>query len=419
MSPAGRNVALLWGAQLVSATGDALFLPCVAWLAGRASGGQIPVGVVVALATAPYLAGPFLGPLVDRVERRRLMVASDLLRAALLLTFAGLALAGGGAGVPVLYALALLLGLLSVPFQPARDALLPELVGDGGLLRWNAALQTSTQLAQVGGLFLGALLLSGGGADPAGEERRVLLLLAWDGASFLVSALALACIRLPAASRAARPPSGSYRAQMVAGWRGAVSDPVVRGLLVLTAVDNLAIMGPAIVGATLFVQQELGLPAAALARLDGAMAGGMLLASLACLRFSRRLPLAPTLFAAMTLDGLTYLPFGWLPPFSLALALILVHGACIPFLVVPRTTLLHLHVPAPRRGSVFALVGTTVAGMTAVSAALSGWVASVAGVGVLFLGAGVLGTACGVVGWLWLGRRLSDVGAARAQGGSA
>lgn len=413
MRRARWNASLLWGAQLISATGDALFLPCVAWLAGRASGSQVPVGVVVALATGPYLAGPFLGPLVDRVDRRALMVASDLLRAVTLLAFVGLALTWGGAGVTPLYALALVLGLLSVPFQPARDALLPDLVEGGSLPRWNAAMQISSQVAQVLGLFLGAWLLSGGG-DRAGEERRVLALLAWDGASFLLSALALAWMRLPSAARGPRAVSAGYWKTARVGWGLALRDPVVRGLLALTALDNLAIMGPAIVGATLFVQRELGLPAAALARFDGAMAVGMLLGSLAYLRLARRLPLAPTLLLAMGLDGLTYLPFYLLPTFDVALAAILLHGAAIPFLVVPRTSLLHLHVPAERRGQVFALVGVTVAGMTAVSAALSGAVAAALGPRALFLSAGVLGTLCGVLGWVWLGRRLSAAEAAAA-----
>ena len=85
------------------------------------------------------------------------------------------------------------------------------------------------------------------------------------------------------------------------------------------------------------------------------------------------------LLVAMFLDGLTYLPFVALTDIRWGWLAIGFHGLFIPFLVVSRTSLLHLHVPARRRGQVFALVGTTVAGMTAVSAVLSGWAASALG----------------------------------------
>ena len=79
--------------------------------------------------------------------------------------------------------------------------------------------------------------------------------------------------------------------------------------------------------------------------------------------------------------------------------------------MVARTSLLHRLVPAEHRGQVFALVGVTVAGMTALSAAASGWIASLAGARALFLGAGVLGAACGLLGFVWMGRRLRAIDA--------
>ena len=83
--------------------------------------------------------------------------------------------------------------------------------------------------------------------------------------------------------------------------------------------------------------------------------------------------------------------------------------------MVARTTLLHGHVPAERRGQVFALVGVTVAGMTALSALVSGAVAAAYGARALFLGAGVFGALCGLFGWIALAKRLG--GAARSAAG--
>jgi len=139
------------------------------------------------------------------------------------------------------------------------------------------------------------------------------------------------------------------------------------------------------------------------------MAVGMLAGALGIAAFGRRVALAPLLWLGMILDGLTYLPLAYLERFPLCLIAIAFHGMCIPAIVVSRTSLLHRHVPAERRGQVFALVGMTVAGMTALSALASGWVAEVFSARALFLGAGALGSLCGVVGLLLFGRLLRQV----------
>lgn len=409
---ARRNGVLLWAAQLVSATGDVVFLPALAWMAGRlgGDGAALTVGLALALATAPYLLlGPLAGALADRVDRRRLMVASDLARAAVLLGFTAWASAGGTPTPGLLVALGFLVGALSTPFAPARDALVPDLAPPAALARWNAAMQSSAQVAQVLGLVLGAWVLAAGptaGEASVHEQARVLALLAWDGASFVLSALLLLGLRLPPGARGPRVATGFVRT-LREGLAWARGDGVVRGLLLLTAIDNLAIMGPALVGATLLVQQTFGLPASALATFEAAMAGGMLLGALLLSALGPRLRLAPLLLVGMALDGLTYLPFAWIEDFHVGLVAIACHGLCIPAIVVARTSLLHLHVPPQRRGQAFGLVSMTVAGMTALSALACGWVAHVASPRALFLLAGLLGTACGVVGAWRLGGRLA------------
>lgn len=428
-APAGpaharRNGLLLGAATLVSATGDVVFLPALAWMAGRlgGDGAALTVGLALALATAPYLLlGPLAGALADRVDRRRLMVASDLARAAVLLGFVGWAQAGGTPTPGLLVALGFLVGALSTPFAPARDALVPDLAPGAALPRWNALLQSSAQVAQVLGLLLGAWVLAagpGGEEATAAEQARVLALLGWDGASFGLSALLLLAVRLPPGARGPRVGTGLVRT-LREGLAWARGDRVVRGLLVLTALDNLAIMGPALVGATLLVQQSFGLPASALATFEAAMAGGMLAGALLLSALGPRLRLVPLLLVGMALDGLTYLPFAWIEDFHVGLLAIACHGLCIPAIVVARTSLLHLHVPAQRRGQAFGLVSMTVAGMTALSALACGAVAHVASPRTLFLLAGLLGTACGVVGAWRLGRLLAGVEArARAPGGA-
>jgi DHA3 family macrolide efflux protein-like MFS transporter len=405
----GRNASLLWLAQFVSATGDAVFMPCLAWIAGRTGSSEAGVGTAVFLATIPYLVfGPLAGAWVDRANRRAVMVVSDLLRAALLLALPAVAAATGGMTFGLIVGTGILLATFSTPFLPARDALLPALIGGRSLSRWNAVMQTSGQLAMVVGLCLGGLLMAG--ADPSADElRRVEQVLQLDGATFLVSALLLLAMRVPGSERPAAPRRHLLR-DAGDGLVYAARDPVVGGLLLLTALNNLAIMGPAIVGAALLVQDVFALGPAHYAWFEGCMGAGMVAGSAVIAIRGRRWRMGTVVLWGMVLDGLTYLPFVWIADYRLALAAIVLHGVFIPFIVVGRTSLIQQHVPRERLGKVFALVNITVIGMTAISAALSGWIAQACGPQVLFGLAGGFGALSGVVGLFVLRKRLATVG---------
>jgi DHA3 family macrolide efflux protein-like MFS transporter len=404
----GRNVLLLWGGQLVSATGDALFLAGVQWLALAVTGRDAAVGGVGFALALPYLVvGPLAGVLADRFDRRRLMIASDLARAAVLLPLPWVARATGGPTFGLLCAVAVLVGTFSSPFAPARDALLPDLARGRPLLRWNAAFQTSAQVATILGLAVGGWLLSGETRSSPESVARVTNVLAYDGATFVVSAVTLCFLRLPRRVSTRTVSSPRVGAELREGLRYARTDPVVRPLLVLTALDNLAIMGPATVGALLLVTETFGLSAGHYAWFEAAMVLGMLLGSLTLARGAVTLSPGRLVLWGMVLDGLTYLPFVFLRDYALALVLIAVHGFFIPFIVVGRTTLLQAHVPEDRRGKVFALVALTVTGMTALSALFSGWIADLTSPHALFGIAGTFGALCGVVGLRRLGSRLA------------
>ena len=396
-----KNAILLWSGQFVSQMGDAVFTGAAAWLAATLRSDAAWTGIAVFAGAVPFLLlGPFAGAWVDRGDRRRIMVASDLVRAALLLGMP-FAMRATGMGFAWVVAIPFLLACASTPFLPARDALLPVLAEGRPLVRWNAAYQTSGQLATLVGLWLGGALLGGARGDP----EPVLFVIALDGATFLASAATLAFLVLPrSASRTDRPRGGGVWKDALEGLRDASRDPLLLGLLVLTALDNLAIMGPAIVGATLYVRDDLALGAGHLAWFEGTMALGYLVGALAIARFGGAWRKGRMILVGMLLDGLTYVPFYWVRSYPLALGLVFVHGLFIPWIVVGRTSLLQGHVPAGRAGKVFSLVHLTVAGMTALSALAAGWIAHATDAPTLFLVAGVFGAFCGLVGILTMPR---------------
>lgn len=387
--------------QFVSLMGDAVFAGAVAWLAKSITGRDDAVGLVVFVGTLPWLLlGPVAGAWVDRVDRRRAMVASDLARAAIL-GLLWLVARRGELTVPLLAGAAFFVAAASTPFVPARDALLPRLAEGRSLVRFNAVFQVGAQLAGLLGLWLGGLLLGTRAITDAAERGRVLDVLALDGLTFLVSAATLAALTLPTTpARANAGPRDGVLREAARGVAACVRDPLLLALLVLTALDNLAIMGPAIVGAAGFVHDDLGLEAGHFAWFEGAMASGYVVGAILVARFATGARKGPLILWGMVLDGLTYVPFFWVRSYALALPLIFLHGLFIPWIVVGRTTLIQQHVPEARRGQVFALVNLTVQGMTALSALVAGAIAQRAGAPTLFLLAGVFGTLCGVAGFV-------------------
>lgn len=391
-----RNLALLWSGQVVSEAGDTVFRIGALWLVLSATGSEGMTGLVAAAAYLPVLLfGPLAGVAADRFDRRRLMLWADAGRAVLVLGVPALVWTGS-VTAPRVAAVAFGITCLSIFFVPARDAALPAFVPVRSLAHANGLIQTSWQAAMLLGPGLAALL-----ADAVG----IVHLFTADSATFLLSFLAVMALRPspdaadPAAAGRPDRGEGGALADLFEGVRHAAGSSFLRGLLWVTAVDNLLIMGPAIVGTPVFVRKVLGLGVEEYAMIEACFATGMVvgvpLVGLLC----RRLPKGRVLCAGIVLDGLTYLPLLWVRSLGGVLLVVLVHAAVIPMITVPRTTLVQQHVPTALRGRIFSLVTFTVIGLTALSSALAGMVLEVLPADRLFGGIALLAGATGGAAW--------------------
>jgi MFS family permease len=183
---AGRSFRLFWGGQAVSAVGDAFAFVAMPLLVLELTGSIAKMGVVTAIASAAQIvAGLFSGTIVDRLDRRRLMIGCDVARAALYLAPA-VAGAAGSLGLPLVYAVTALGSLLGSVFMVANVAAIPDLVDAGELRQANSRLQASQALAYVIGP-----ILAGAAAAHLGPTAA----LTGDAISFGVSAVSLAAAR--------------------------------------------------------------------------------------------------------------------------------------------------------------------------------------------------------------------------------
>jgi MFS family permease len=231
---AHRDFRILWLGMSTSLLGDGVLLVALAWqvytLTGS-PGGMSAVGVALA---APQFALVLLGGVAsDRLDRRRVMIASDLVRGSCLAVLSALALTGE-LRLWQLIAVAAVYGGASGFFPPAFEAIVPTLVPAHQLVEANALDQfVRTAALQIGGTAVGGLLVAAAG--PGGA-------FAFDALTFLFSVSCVLRIRpLPASGPDRKP---SVWADLRAGIRYVRSQTWLWGTLASAALAYLLFLGP-------------------------------------------------------------------------------------------------------------------------------------------------------------------------------
>lgn len=384
--PDYRRLAL---ALIISRIGTGVSTVALPVAALRLSGGQsIPLGVTLALFYGPQmLFGPLAGPIVDRGNRVRVMLAADVARA-LLIASAMLA-----DQLAHLYAISFALGIGTAFFLPAFQSVLPETVSERELMDANALLYSSRSVVDIGAPALGAGIIALAGLDAA---------FALDAATYVISALfVLGLARSGVGAAAASPaPAGSrirqFAHDLVEGIRYHRRAPVVRDLLLLLAVTALSAGGLNLL-LVLITSRHFGRPEEAVGLISTCMAVGITLGNLLIAYIGQRVP-RPYLFAAgYWLSGGAALLVLGASSFAVGLALFLLAGfANAAFHAPPDAWVQEVTDPA-FRGRVFALRNVTMSFGFVVSTLLTGVITAAAGLQVTWAGLAALMMAGGVL----------------------
>jgi len=189
-----RNYALLWTGQLISHLGDRFHWVAISLWVYAETGSALSVSfAIMALMVAPAVVGLFAGALVDRLDRRKIMMAADLVRAGLVAAIPALM----ELGLPWVYAALFLVSAASAFFRPAMFAAIPQSVPKERLLQANAFFASLESAVEVVGPALAGLLVM---------KFRYATAMYVDALSYLISAWFVYGLRLPAlASGAASP----------------------------------------------------------------------------------------------------------------------------------------------------------------------------------------------------------------------
>lgn len=380
----------LWAAGLISKLGDSLHGVAIMWLIYELTGSTTATGLIGMSQYLPaVLIGLFAGALVDRLNRKRVMILADAARAILVCTVPILYLLGQLNGL-ILGLLAFSIAVFTTLFMPARDSIVPQIVHTDELTKAGSLLQGSYGFAFFAGPVAAAALL---------PWAKLTGLFFADALTYLISLLFLLQLRT---KKPTIPTHSVSPIKLVAeGLSYAKSSGLLRGLLLITAVDNLFIMGPAMVGTPLYVRLHLGLGAQSFAAVQAAFALGMIAGSVLVHRIGNRWPRGKVLLWAIIYDGITFVPFYFIDTLIPALLLWFVHSIGVPIILIPRTTLVQSQVPQHLQGRVFSFVNLTVVGLSAVSCALTGIAAEIIPIEALYVIIGISASLVGALGWLF------------------
>src|SRR5579864_2693147 len=241
----------LWAGQTISQFGtqvSQLAIPLTGVLVLNASAAEM--GLLSAFEFAPFLLlSLFAGVWVDRMRRRPILIVADLGRTLLLASIPAAALIHA-LGMPQLYVVGLLSGVLTVFFDVAYQAYLPVLISREHLVEGNSKLEVSRSIAQIAGPGIGGALVQVITAPTA-----VLV----DSLSFVVSVISLLLIRAPEPEPVRRPgKEGSMWAELREGLDVVVSNPLLRSIAGCTGTSNLFSNGMMAVF-ILYLTRQLGL----------------------------------------------------------------------------------------------------------------------------------------------------------------
>lgn len=369
----------LWGAQAVSNVGDWIYTLAVATALDRAHGGAGAFALLFVCQLAPSAAiGALGGGFVDRLPRKKLMIASDVLRGLAVLSL----LAGGTPSRMHVYVVAFLLGAFGALFLPSLQASLPNVVPPDDLVAANALVSSTFHAAVMVGPVIGGLLVGTLGVMPA---------FAVNAATFGVSALLLAGAALPQRiddDDEDEPSPGPITA-LREGVRYMAGTPLVRNVLLVLGVLMIAaaLKSPL---EPLFILRTLGRRPDALGVVGGAWGTGMVIGSLCTPNAARRWPRERLFAVALALVGACVLLASRQHTLSPVLLLWVAAGFGNGMGTVSYETLLQERVPDSMRGRVMAASEAILDGAFLVGALIAGALGNALGIPAAFAASGGL-----------------------------
>ncbi|RMF01070.1 MAG: MFS transporter [Chloroflexi bacterium] len=363
----------LWFSQIISQLGDWFNLIASASLVAGLSGSGLAIGgLFIARLLPPFVLGPVVGVVADRFDRRKILIASDLLRAVVVL---GFLLVRTESDIWLLYVLTVVQLSISAFFEPTRAAILPGIVKYEELVTANALASVTWSSMLALGAALGGLATAALGITSAFIiDAATFLLSAW-----FITRLSVGVSALPAAKHTAATGWQTF----VDGLRYLWHRPATLMVALLKAASALAFGGVEIVQVNLAENIfRLGDDASATLGLIYLAVGlGTGLGPVAARRITGDTPRAMywAILAGFLAMVAGYALLGWAPTLTVVLVATIIRTVGTGINWVFASALLQMTVPSNYLGRVFAFDFAMMTLASSASTLWAGWAADTLG----------------------------------------
>jgi MFS family permease len=389
-----RNFRLFFGGQSISLIGTWMTRVATSWLVYRLTKSPLLLGTVGFAGQIPtFVLAPIAGVIVDRIDRRKVLVWTQTLAMVQSLALAFLTLSRR-ITIPEVLALSVMQGIINAFDMPGRQSFMVKMVEDRADLSNAIAINSSmVNTARLVGPSLAGLLIA------ATNEGWCFLV---DGVSYTAVIASLLMMRVPAVAE--QRESYSMLAQLREGWTYVASSVPIRTILLLFAL--LSLMGwPFMVLMPVFAGQILHGGPHTLGFLMGAVGVGSLLSALSLVMrrsvrgLTKMIPIAAAIF------GVGLICFGLSSSIWLSMPLMFVTGFGMMQGLTTSNTIIQTLVDEEMRGRVMSYYTMAFVGMAPFGSLLAGSLANAIGAPRTII---VSGAAC-IAGALWFWSRLPAV----------
>ncbi|MBN1526132.1 MAG: MFS transporter [Candidatus Omnitrophica bacterium] len=407
-----RNFLFLWLGQVISNFGDRLNqMALVALIYQRTPGSAMALAKLISFTIIPvFLIGPIAGVWVDRLDKRKVMVISDILRGILVFLIPLFIMANQ---ILPIYLIVFLVFSISRFFIPSKMAIIPDLVSKDKLLLANTLSDTTHMIGNVVGLVVAGVIVNIRYIGAIGGFYI-------DAASFFASAILLGLIIQGARDRGAREDIIETTKAFENSLRRSILEEVREGIRHLVTYSDMrfivaaffllmAGIGTVSCVVIVFIQDAFGTATRDLGFLGMWLVAGLFLGTLAYGRFGQRMSKRTVVYASFIASGLSIVLFTLAvrhyPNIAVAWTLVALLGISLSPIMISMNTLTHEVIAEEMRGRVFSSLEAVIHLAFLAFMFLAAYLSKYIGRMWILIAAGVCFFVCGLVGIVREGKK--------------
>ena len=383
------SFVLLWSGQAFSRLGDSLYRIALAWWVLEKTGSAKAMGTMLIFSYTPMLLFLLVGGVVvDRFHKLKMMLVSDVVRGAIVITVAILA-AGQRLEVWHVYLASASFGMVNAFFQPAYTVIIPQIIPGESLPSANSLTVLSKQLADVIGPTLGAAIVALGSTS---------LAFAFNGVSFFVSAACLVPLLNLTTHDEPKKESSSALSELREGLSTIIKSRWLWFTIAVASLGNVTLNGPLSVAMPFLIRENLHADVRALGLVQSMLALGSISGTVWLGRLMRVRRRGLTAYSAWMVCGLAFLMCGLhVSLVGIGLAAFVCGVTITSFSLIWTNTLQEL-VPRQMLGRVASIDYLGSYGLLPIGHGLTGWATDRIGASMVFVIGGAVTTGLAALG---------------------